>query len=69
MSISLLNNDIKSRFNILFDLGFKLCIWTDENNKQWPVYSIGSPEQGYKPTEIADMSERSFQKIIEQYTN
>lgn len=70
MSISLLNpNLIKDRLALLKDLGFKLCIWKDEENIQWPVYSIGSPNQGFKPNEISDMTQRDFLKFIENYIN
>ena len=68
MSISLLV-DTNDRFKKLQDIGFKSCLWVDEDGIEWVVLTIGSPDQGYKPSEIADMSNGDFENLISAYIN
>jgi len=60
--------DTNYRFKVLQDLGFKSCV-RNEAGTNWIVLTIGSPEQGYKPSEISDMSEEKFKELVEQYIN
>ena len=61
--------ELLERFIELEGLGFKECIFVDNEGNHHEVHSIGSPDQGYGKMDILEMSEEDFKDLVWKYTN
>lgn len=61
--------DILDRITLLEEIGFKKCIYVDEDGNKHSVRSIGAPNQGYKTSELINMTDNDFIDLISWYVN
>ena len=61
--------DIIDRITILEEIGFKKCVWVDDDGNKHNVRSIGAPNQGYKTSELINMTDNDFIELVNGFIN
>lgn len=54
----------ENRVSILLKNGWKKALWKDEDGIVHEVITIDGPLQGYKESEIYDLSESDFEDML-----